>query len=67
MDEQEYLIKYIENFKPGDIITEKDMLILNAAKHRILSLRISEKDNMARIEFPSKYLKKVYEYLISLK
>ena len=61
------LIEFIESKKQGDILNENDINYLTDIKNALNRIKIENKDKNAKIEFPARYLKEVYNYLISLK
>ena len=61
------LVKFIDNLNAGDILNESDIMILQEIKNALYGVKIENKDKNAKIEFPAKYLKEVYNYLITLK
>ena len=61
------LVKFIDNLNAGDVISAKDVEVLKNIQDALKCIKIENKDRMAKIEFPAKYLKEVYNYLITLK
>lgn len=63
----ENLINFIDNLTVGSVLNQSDIDTLHELKNAIQGFKISKKEYKAKIEFPAKHLKQVYEFLKTLK